>query len=65
VYDRNFVRIEETKTKHKSERQIRAVDKYLMIVANMNVKCWKIYMIDDLWVEDVVWSLNMGMGNYR
>jgi hypothetical protein len=52
--------MENTKTKHKSERQIRAVDKYLMRVANIKVKYWKMYVIDDLWVEDVIWSLNVG-----
>ena len=50
------------KTKVKSERQIRAVDKHLMRVANMNVKYWKIRMIDDLWIEDFIWSLNIGNG---
>jgi hypothetical protein len=60
VYDRKFERMEETKTKHKSERQIRAVDKYLMRVVSMNVKYWKMYKIDDLWVEDFIWGLNVG-----
>jgi len=52
--------MENTKTKHKSERQIRAADKYLMRVANIKGKYWKMYVIDDLWVEDVIWSLNVG-----
>jgi hypothetical protein len=58
----------ETKTIHKSGRQVGAFDKYLMRAANMNVKYWKIHMIDDLWVEEVIWSLNVrsekGRGNY-